>query len=203
MEYLRICLADEAPELGAGHRRVLAVALDDASALLLEPSTGATVRLPRADTVGAAGRRLAGYDSLARAAAAISIGEPGQPERLVARVVANCAANRSWSAVARDACVALGARPGDLPPVEGESAAVAAVVGGTGVDEPTTPHPGEKIGDFARRLWMTGRHDPDAMVALVKAAFPASKFDRGHVSWYRADLVRRGVADVPAVPRRR
>jgi hypothetical protein len=194
MDYLRIHLGDEAPDLGSGHRSVLVLSVGPSWAHLLDPSDCQHVKLPRAG----AGRSH-GYDDLARRGVAL----PLEPERLVARLLKNAAAMGRWNGIVRDACLALGADASRLPAVEGAGGgAEPPMSGGTGVDEPTVALPGEKIGAFVRRLYLCGRHAPDAIVELARAAFPGSAVNRGHVSWYYNDMRKRGVVDLPPWPKK-
>jgi hypothetical protein len=195
MDYLRLHLGDEAPELGSGHRAVLVVSVGPSWAHLLDPSDATHTRLPR----GGSGR-LKGYDDLARAAVSL----PLDPERLVARLVKNAVACGRWTGVVRGACLRLGADPATLPPVGGEGAAApdvtAAPGGGVGQETPREALPGEKIGAFVERQWLTGLRSPEEVVTLAHAAFAGCRVDLSHVRWYAGRLRRKGIANVPEFP---
>lgn len=199
MDYLRICLADEAPELGCGHHFVLVVEVGERHATVFAPSSGVFATLER-EGVSTAKTRVVGFDEMARA----SLRNIYDPEKMAERIVANCRANGNWTTEARAVCERLGALRAQLPPVAGEAATSGVAltpVGAADPDAPTTALPGEKIGGFAERLLMA-RHEPAAVMAFVKASFPGSKFDLSHAAWYLGKLRKKhGPEHVPAWPR--
>lgn len=195
MDYLRLNLADQLPDLGCGHRSVLVVSLGPKWATLLEPASCSHATLEREDVIGPKGLKSHGYDSLARQGTALEL----DAERLVARLLKNAALYGRWDATVRDACVQLGADPTALPPLSAD-AAPDQMVGGTGEATPTTPQDGEGSGAFIRRLWLTGLHTPDAILGFVHAGFAGSKAKRSDVYWNYKKLLTDGAANVPPWP---
>lgn len=189
MDYLTICLADELPAIGCGHRHVLVLALDERHATLLEPSSGVVATMGRES-----GPKYHGFDELTRGHVRL----PYDPERMVQRISANAVANGCWNADARAACLALGAQAHELPPLAGEQAgAPVAPVGPEDVDASEGRVPGEGVGHFVERQIMA-RREPKRVVALAQANFAGCKVDLSHVKWYTGKLKKRlGAENVP------
>jgi DNA (cytosine-5)-methyltransferase 1 len=68
-------------------------------------------------------------------------------------------------------------------------------------DDPSeTPLAGEGSGAFIRRLWMTGNHTPDALVALVHKSWAGRTTAVGDVRYNYYRLIDSGIEGVPPWP---
>ncbi len=50
-----------------------------------------------------------------------------------------------------------------------------------------------KIGDFTRKLMMTGKLTSKEVIAKVLEKFPDSQIDEKHIAWYKWDMKRKNI----------
>lgn len=63
-----------------------------------------------------------------------------------------------------------------------------------------TKLPGEKSGEFIRRLWMTGKYTPEQILELVHKNWEGRKTKVADIYWNYGKLLQSGVANVPPWP---
>lgn len=204
MDYVYVYFQDEAPVFGCGWQSVLVLTDvnpetaegEKAKALprevrLLKWTSCDTTTVPR-ETF------LAMLHS--RGARTLEI-----PDTMVPLILKNAKDYNQYTSTVRDALLALGVAPENLPEQLRRAAAssiTSAITQAGPVDATEQPYAGEGSGKFIQRLWMAGVNDPDRLVALVLAAWPGRKTKKSDVFYNYNLLIKAGVEGVPPWPKK-